>query len=160
MRALKPITIMRTDLATGEVYSDDNTNKYDYEADTYVNRLAFGDFSNSDPDIRKAVFRLDCNDFSAELKLNLVERVKAGSVSRDQVASLKMVKNEHENGGRDGRDGRDAILGNNIFPKYRYRCNINRCNFQTGKRFDYRWHMQNAHGREWDDTSQTPNELR
>ncbi len=99
MRAIKPITIMRTDLATGEVYSDDNTNKYDYEADTYVNRLTFGDFSNSDPDIRKPVFRLDCNDFSAELKLNLVERVKAGKQSIHRVverAVYRLIRAMHE----------------------------------------------------------------
>lgn len=40
----------------------------------------------------------------------------ATSVSGKQVASLKMVKNEHENEGRDARDARDATFANNIYP--------------------------------------------
>jgi hypothetical protein len=83
IRELEPITITRIDLATGEEYQDNSTNKYDFEADTYTNRMVFGDFS--DPNIPKPVFRLDIRDFSAELKDNLAERVRCGGWSIHRV---------------------------------------------------------------------------
>jgi hypothetical protein len=83
MRSLKPVTVMRQDLFTGEWYRDDSTNKYDYEADTYVNRIIFGDFSN--PKMEKPCFRLDCRDLSPELKVNLSERVQCGQSSIHRV---------------------------------------------------------------------------
>jgi len=82
MRSLKPIPVIRTDLISGEQYEDNSTNKYDYEADTYTNRLVFGDFSN--PNTLKPIFRLDYRDFS-ELKENLVERARCSKESIHRV---------------------------------------------------------------------------
>lgn len=96
MRSVKPIPIIRTDLASGEEYEDNSTNKYDYEADTYVNRLVFGDFSN--PNTPKPEFRLDCRDFSKELKENLAERVRCGKESIHRVvqnAVYRLIRARH-----------------------------------------------------------------
>jgi hypothetical protein len=97
MRSLKPISVVRTDLVSGEQYKDNSTNKYDYEADTHTNRLVFGDFSNP-TQTPKPVFRLDCRDFSAELKENLVERVKCSKDSIHRVvqnAVYRIIKARH-----------------------------------------------------------------
>jgi hypothetical protein len=97
MRSLKPISVIRTDLVSGEQYEDNSTNKYDYEADTYVNRLTFGDFSN--PKIEKPCFRLDSRDFSSELKANLGERVMRGKESIHRVvqtAVYRLLRARHE----------------------------------------------------------------
>lgn len=94
MRSLKPITIMRQDLVTGELYRDDSTNRYDYEADTYINRLTFGDSK-----IEKPCFRLDCRDFSPELRSNLAERVIRGKESIHRVvqrAVYRLLRARHE----------------------------------------------------------------
>ena len=54
MRTLKSTPIRCQDIRTGEIYYDDSTNKYDQEADTYVNRITFGDFSNPNLILSKA----------------------------------------------------------------------------------------------------------
>lgn len=99
MRSLKAIPIRCQDMREGEIYYDENTNKYDQESDTYVNRLRFGDFSSSNPKIEKPIFSLDCNDFSPELKANLAERVKCGKESIHRVvqtAVYRLIRARHE----------------------------------------------------------------
>jgi hypothetical protein len=96
MRTLEPIPVIRTDLVSGEQYEDNSTNKYDYEADTYTNRLVFGDFSN--PNTPRPIFRLDYRDFSQELKENLAERVHSGGGAIHRVvqnAVYRLIRARH-----------------------------------------------------------------
>jgi len=97
MRSLKPRRVMRVDLTTGELYLDDSTNKYDFEADTYTNRLVFGDFSDSSTE--RPVFRLDPRDFSSELKVNLAERIRCGKRAIHRVvqnAVYRLIMARHQ----------------------------------------------------------------
>src|SRR6266581_4616815 len=97
MRTLKATSVRCQDIRTGEIYYDDSTNKYDQEADTYVNRLTFDDFSN--PKTEKPTFQIDPNDFSSELKSNLAERIMRGKESIHRVvqtAVYRLIRARHE----------------------------------------------------------------
>ncbi|MFZ0894688.1 MAG: hypothetical protein WAZ77_09315 [Candidatus Nitrosopolaris sp.] len=101
MRTLKATPIRCQDIRTGEIYYDDSTNKYDQEADTYVNRITFGDFSNPNPNPKaeKPIFKIDANDFSSELKADLAERVIHGKESIHRVvqkAVYRLFRARHE----------------------------------------------------------------
>ena len=99
MRTLKGTSTRCQDIQTGEIYYDDSTNKYDHEADKYVNRLTFGDISNSKTTAEKPVFEIDPNDFSSELKADLAERVMRGKESIHRVvqtAVYRLLRARHE----------------------------------------------------------------
>jgi hypothetical protein len=116
MREFKPITVIRTDIFSGETYEDNSRNKYDYEADTYTNRIVFGNFSK--PRIKtkakKPLFRLGLRDLSDELKENLAERAKLSKESVHRVvqaAVYELIRARQPHPTNDLRSSHDSEIG-------------------------------------------------
>jgi hypothetical protein len=88
----------RTIKVLENTHQEQEINWYYAEADRYTRLMAFGNFEGKNKKL-KPIFRLDCKDFSAELKDALKDRLKTSKGSLHRVIQegvFKLIRARHK----------------------------------------------------------------